>query len=54
MLMPTRVRKPITNFNNAFVSRDKSVPLDIDRVYEMAAGEWDSGTKRGHKVTTII
>jgi hypothetical protein len=44
------VRKPLTNFNNTFDSRDKCVLVGIDRVHAMAAramGHWDKneGTK---------
>ena len=39
MLIPTLVREPLTNFNNAFVSRDKSVPWGIDRIHAMATWE---------------
>jgi hypothetical protein len=47
MLVPTLVRKPLTNFNAVFVTWDKSVPLGKDRVHEMATcemGQWD-GTR---------
>jgi hypothetical protein len=53
---PILVRKPLTNFNNAFDSRDKCVPVGIGRLCTCNGGAGDGalGRERGHKVTTII
>jgi hypothetical protein len=44
MLMPILLRKPLTNFNNAFDGREKNVPVGICRVNATAAramGHWN-------------
>jgi hypothetical protein len=50
MPMPILVRKPLTNFNIAFDSQDKSVTVGIDRVQAMMAramGNWDKNENEG-------